>query len=472
MTEVPDLWLLVIAVLAITISAVLSAGEAALLRLSRPEAAELVAEGKRGSARVQRLVNEPGPALSAVGFVRLGGEMTTAVCLTLVLYSTIGVWWQAFLAAIAATVLIALLLIGFSPRAYGRAHAAPVLLALGPLFTGAERVFSPVTRIFGRVHRGASERRSLPALSTVELRDMVDRVYETDELEDEEREMIHSVFELGDTRTREVMVPRTDMVTIASQTPLRKALTLFVRSGFSRIPVVGESVDDLLGVLYVKDVLRRLQSDPDDAETPVDRVMRHAVFVPESKPVDDLLHQMQAESTHVALVVDEYGGIAGLVTIEDALEEIVGELTDEHDHDTQDVEELGDGSFRVPARLPVDELGELFGLDLDDPDVDSTGGLLAKSLGKVPIPGATAEVGGLKLVAERAEGRRKQIATVIVSRVADDAVFSDASDLARDDAAPEKAPSSNGSGDVRNNEGGTDHAASGSAADRTENSEK
>lgn len=256
-----------------------------------------------------------------------------------------------------------------------------------------------------------------------ELRDMVQRVSESEAIEDDDRELFRSVLELGDTLTREVMVPRTDMVTTSADTPLRKALTLLLRSGFSRVPVVGETVDDLRGVLYLKDIVRRIPvsddaPDDDALDAPASSLARPAVFVPESKPVDDLLRELQEGASHLALVVDEYGGIAGLVTIEDALEEIVGELTDEHDPSAPVVEDLGDGTFRVPARLARDELGELFGLEVDDEDVDSAGGLLAKALGKVPLPGSAGEIHGLRLEAERVEGRRRRLATVLVSRVA------------------------------------------------------
>ena len=245
---------------------------------------------------------------------------------------------------------------------------------------------------------------------------MVDRVNDSDVIEDDERMMLRSVFGLRSTTTREVMVPRTDMVTVAAYTPLPKALNLFLRSGFSRVPVVGDSVDELLGVVYFKDVVRVLNDAEDGTSRTVAKVMRQATFVPESKPVDDLLRELQGASSHIALVVDEYGGIAGLVTIEDAIEEIVGELTDEHDAAAPEVEETQPGTYRVPSRMPVDELGELFDLEIDDDDVDTAGGLLAKALGKVPLTGATADVHGVHLVAERVDGRRRQLATLLVSR--------------------------------------------------------
>jgi CBS domain containing-hemolysin-like protein len=233
--------------------------------------------------------------------------------------------------------------------------------------------------------------------------------------------MIHSVFSLGSTIVREVMVPRTDVVWIERSKSVRQALALALRSGFSRIPVVGENVDDVVGVVYLKDLVRRTQGSGDaDKNLKVGDVMRSADFVPESKPVDELLREMQARRTHMAIVIDEYGGTAGLVTIEDVLEEIVGEITDEYDVERPPVEHLDDGRVRVTARLPVGDLGELFGVTLPDDEVETVGGLLAQALGRVPIPGATAVVEGLELVAESAGGRRNRIDTVLVSRVTPD----------------------------------------------------
>ncbi len=226
--------------------------------------------------------------------------------------------------------------------------------------------------------------------------------------------MIENVFDLGDTIVREVMVPRTDMVFIESGKTVRQALNLALRSGFSRIPVIGENADDVVGVVYLKDLVRKERAEG-GAKAEVDEVMRPPVFVPESKPVDDLLREMQAELGHLALVVDEYGGTAGLVTIEDVLEEIVGEIRDEYDRELPPVERVDDATVRVTSRLPVEDLEELYGVELPHEDVDSVGGLLASELGRVPIPGAEARVGGLRLVAESGKGRRNRIETVLVT---------------------------------------------------------
>ena len=253
-----------------------------------------------------------------------------------------------------------------------------------------------------------------------ELQVMVERVSESEVLEDDERSMLHPVFELSHTIVREVMVPRTDMISIDAAEDLDHAISLFTRSGFSRVPVIGESSDDLLGVAYLKDVVRRIHRRTDTEGLLVSDVMREAQFVPEFVLADDLLAHMQATQNHIAFAVDEWGGIAGLVTIEDLLEELVGEMVDEHDRALPEVEQIDDGVFRVPARMPIDEVAELFGIDVDDDDVESIGGLLAKGLGKIPISGSEATIAGLVLAADRFEGRRKRLVSVIVKRAQDE----------------------------------------------------
>jgi CBS domain containing-hemolysin-like protein len=217
---------------------------------------------------------------------------------------------------------------------------------------------------------------------------------------------------------RSVMVPRTDMVTIESGSTLNQAMSLFLRSGYSRIPVIGESSDDIKGLLYLKDVVASLHGRPaSNLSRPVDGDCRPARYVPESKPVGDLLRELQRESTHVAIVIDEYGGTAGLVTLEDLIEEIVGEIVDEYDSEVPEQEQLDDGGYRVSARMGIDDLGELFGLDLDDEEVDTVGGLLAKTLGRVPIVGSEVTIDGIGLRAERVEGRRNRVSHVIAYRL-------------------------------------------------------
>jgi CBS domain containing-hemolysin-like protein len=264
----------------------------------------------------------------------------------------------------------------------------------------------------------ADRRRQPGPAAGTELRGLVDYLEGRPGIEPGEREMVRSVFELGDTIVREVMVPRTDMVFIEADKSIEQALSLALRSGFSRIPVVGESTDDILGIAYLKDMVAWGREHEQDESEPVSAIMRAATFVPDSKPADELLRQMQARRIHVAIVIDEYGGTAGLATIEDILEEIVGEITDEYDNFEQPpVQPLPDGAARVTARLPVAELTELFGVRIDAQDVETVAGLLAHAIGRVPLAGATAEVSGLRLTAEGVSGRRNKIGTVLVEPV-------------------------------------------------------
>jgi CBS domain containing-hemolysin-like protein len=238
-----------------------------------------------------------------------------------------------------------------------------------------------------------------------------------DEPEEFEQELLDSVEEFGETIVREVMVPRIDMATVASDSNLTKAMSVFLSRGYSRLPVVGKNIDDISGILYVKDVARILHESPAKMDkTLASEIARPVIFVPESKPVDDLLRDMQLSSTHIAIIVDEYGGVAGLATMEDVIEEIVGEISDEYDRDVPDVDDLGDGRFRVSAAFSLAELGEQLDLELEDEDVDSVGGLFAKELGRLPGRGDEVRVSGLQIVADRIEGRRKRLITVILKK--------------------------------------------------------
>ena len=241
-----------------------------------------------------------------------------------------------------------------------------------------------------------------------------------DEPEEFEQELIDSVEEFGETIIREIMVPRVDMATIRDDSTLEAAMQFFLKSGFSRLPVVGKSVDEVTGILYLKDLTRVLhEGDKKSGKRLVSEIVRKVVFMPESLPVDDLLQAMQSNSTHIAIVIDEYGGVAGLVTMEDVIEELVGDIADEYDEDENEVMQLDDGGYRVAARYSLEDLGELFELELDDEDVDSVGGLLAKQLGRLPLRGDEISFSGLNFKADRIEGRRKRLVSVLVHRDAE-----------------------------------------------------
>jgi CBS domain containing-hemolysin-like protein len=412
--------LVVVALLSIVTAFLLSASEAALFRMSRVRAHELLDEGRPGAKALARIVGDSAAYLSVTAFLRIVAEATTAVLITLGVVDLVDGFWKPLLIAIGVMALVSFVVVGVSPRTLGRQHSDQVALIASPFVVGLSRVLGPVARVLVALGNAVTPGRGYrdgPFQSESELRDLVDLAGERSVIEDEEREMIHSVFELGDTLAREVMVPRTDMVTIDGGKNVRSAMSLFLRSGFSRIPVVGQGSDDVLGLLYFKDVARRVNADSDAGPLPVTALMRPMHYVPESKPVDDLLREMQRDQSHFAMVVDEYGGTAGLVTIEDILEEIVGEIADEYDREAPGVEDLGNGRFRVPATMDIDDLADLFDVEIEEDEVDTVGGLIGKSLGRVPILGSHCEVAGLSLSAERMAGRRHRIASVIVERV-------------------------------------------------------
>jgi CBS domain containing-hemolysin-like protein len=420
--------LIAAAFVSILVAFVIAAAEASLSRLSRHRTGELLEEGRRSAAALAGIVADSAAYLSVAAFVRVLAESAAAVLITLAVVDSVNDFWSALLISIGVMAVVSFVLVGVSPRTLGRQHADRVGLLTAPMLILLRRVLGPVARLMVALGNAVTPGRGYrdgPFESEAELRDLVDLAEEALLIEAGERQMIHSVFELGDTVVREVMVPRTDMVTMGQDKTLRQAMSLFLRSGFSRIPVVGDGPDDVLGLLYFKDVVRRVYGDAKAARLPAHHQMRPAHYIPESKPIDDLLREMQRDQNHFAVVIDEYGGTAGLVTIEDILEEIVGEIDDEYDREAPGVEELEDGSTRVPATMHVDDLAELFDVTLEEDEVDTVGGLLGKTIGLVPIPGSRGEVAGLSLTAERMAGRRHRIATVIVRRLAETAETKD-----------------------------------------------
>jgi len=357
---------------------------------------------------------------SLLTLIRVLAEVSAAVCVTLAFAHWLGGGWQVFLPAAGVLLVARYVLIGVGPRAMGKRRAERVAAMARRLLRPLYAVLGPVARLLDTVTRvlpfggqgGDPELNGRPGVE-----DLVDYIESQDEIEPTEREMVRSVVELGDTIVREVMVPRTDMVFIEADKTVEQALSLALRSGFSRIPVVGENADDVVGIAYLKDIVAWSHEHPGaEAAEKVATVIRPASYVPDSKPVDELLRQMQLMRIHVAIVIDEYGGTAGLITIEDILEEIVGEIADEYDDERPPIERLDADTARVTSRLSLDDLGDLFGVNFPDDGVETVSGLLAQELGRVPIPGAQADVGGLHLVAESAGGRRNRIDSVLVSR--------------------------------------------------------
>jgi CBS domain containing-hemolysin-like protein len=418
-----DIVTLVIAAVLILIAALCASAEAAISRISRVRAEALAEEGRAGSAKLLVVVNDPPRYLNLVLLLRVAAEMTAAVLVTIVFLNLFdGSRWRAVLAAGGLMVVVSYVAVGVSPRTLGRQHAESVALASAVVLHPLARVLGPLASLLILIGNALTPGQGFkegPFASEAELRELVDLAEQSRVIQPAERRMVHSVFELGDTIVREVMVPRTDMVFVERGKTLRQALSLALRSGFSRIPVSGTGEDDIVGIAYLKDLAQRTYEYRDgESSERVESVMRPATFVPDSKPADELLREMQRDKIHMAVVIDEYGGTAGIVTIEDILEEIVGEIDDEYDVERASIQRLANGSVRVSARLPVEDLAEVFGVSLEDGDVETVGGLLAKHLGRVPIPGASVTVEGLTLVAESTTGRRNRIGSVLVSRAA------------------------------------------------------
>jgi CBS domain containing-hemolysin-like protein len=416
-----DIVALLIAIFLVPIGGLIACVDSALARVSRARVEEFVREERRGAKALGAIMADRPRYTNLLLLLRLTCELTATVLVTIVARNRFGPGWPVTLGTVVVMVVICYAVIGVGPRTLGRQHFNQVALAGAGAVRLLGRLFNPLASLLTLLGNAITPGRGLrdgPFASEVELRELVDMAEERGVVEHGERQMIQSVFELGNTIAREVMVPRTEVVWIERGKTVRQALALALRSGFSRIPVVGENADDVVGVAYLKDLARRAQ-DPERARTTaVEEVMRTVTYVPESKPVDELLREMQAARSHIAIVIDEYGGTAGLITIEDILEEIVGEITDEYDVERPPIERIDDDHARVTARLAVEDLGELFDVELPDrDDVETVGGLLAEALGRVPIAGSKAVVHGLELKAEDVGGRRNRVDTILVTRV-------------------------------------------------------
>ncbi|MGW4100184.1 MULTISPECIES: hemolysin family protein [unclassified Mycobacterium] len=410
------------AVVLVGFGGLFAAIDAALSTVSIARIEELVRDERPGAARLSRVVAERPRYINLVVLLRITCEISATVLLVSFLDGLLGVGW-GLVASAAIMVVTSFVVIGVGPRTVGRQNAYSIALMSALPLQAISVLLTPISRLLVLMGNALTPGRGFrngPFASEIELREVVDLAQQRGVVADEERRMIQSVFELGDTPAREVMVPRTEMVWIESDKSAGQATSLAVRSGHSRIPVIGENVDDVVGVVYLKDLVQQTYySTNGGRDTNVAQVMRPAVFVPDSKPLDELLNEMQRDRNHMALLVDEYGAIAGLVTIEDVLEEIVGEIVDEYDAgEVVPVEDLGDRRYRVSARLPIEDLCELYEMEADENlDVDTVGGLVAFELGRVPLPGAEVTWDGLRLQAEGGSDHRGRvrIGTVLVS---------------------------------------------------------
>jgi CBS domain containing-hemolysin-like protein len=403
------------------------AGVAAMLRTAIDSTSLTLIEDKAddGNKAAKRLVNvikKPAPAVNAFVFLQLALTVLATILATETLVTEsnrgISVFWVVILLTFVGYVFI-----GVAPSTLGRQHAEKITLRLARPIALMGQIFSPLTTVLimiGNAITPGKGFRQGPFASTSHLRDLLDIAEADQVIEDDEAQMLHSVFDLGETHVREVMVPRTEMVWIERDKTLRQAISLALRSGFSRIPVIGEDGDDVVGVVYVKDLIKRIfEHRESESSERVESLMRAPYFVPDSKLVDELLKELQVARVHLAIAVDEYGGTAGIITIEDILEEIVGEISDEFDRDAPEVVQLNDDSYRVSSRMNIEDFTNLIDLHLaneDEEAVDTVAGLMALKLERVAIPGSVVVIDGWRLTAESGVGRRNRVATVLAER--------------------------------------------------------
>jgi CBS domain containing-hemolysin-like protein len=399
----------------------LAASESALTSISRIVVEEL--EGKRGGALLRKYSAQPARYLNVILLVRKLCEFTATVLLASILLRNYPSA-QAMALTVLIMVVLSYVVVGVGPRTLGKQQPHKYARSGIIVAYGLAILLGPVTKLLitvGNAITPGKGFRSGPFTSEAELRDLVDQAHERGLVESDEHEMIHSVFELGDTLVRELMVPRTEMVWIERDKTLRQGLSLALRSGFSRIPVVGTGPDNIIGIVYVKDLARRAL-DHHEAEQSefIEQHMRPANFVPEIKMADELLKEMQRDQIHLAVVVDEYGGTAGIITIEDIIEEIVGEIEDEFDDGEDHFTWLSLDKARANASLHIEDLADELKIEINESDfedVDTIGGLMAQKLGRVPIAGSTVSLNGWTITSERPLGRRRRISSVLIERL-------------------------------------------------------
>ena len=402
-----DAVLLVVIAVSTVVASFLAMAETALTRVSKAKALAMQEEGRRWAPQLVRLVEHPERFLNPVLLLMLLSHLVIATLVGILAERHWGAGGVA-LATVVETAII-FVLAEAAPKTWAVQHLERSALLSTPI-TAAIVSFLPI-RIITRGLIGLSNAilpgkglKQGPFVSEEELLATVDVALEDETIEREERALIHSIIEFGDTVVREVMVPRPDMVTVEASALVNDVMEVAIAAGYSRIPVYEQNIDDVVGIVYAKDLMRAIREG--GADKCVRDLMRQARFVPETKRVAELMREMQAEKAHMAIVVDEYGGTAGLVTLEDLIEELVGEIVDEYDVEDPLVEPLPDGEVRVNGRMPIDEVNELLHADLPTGDWDTVAGLLFNLLGHVPTEGETVDFDGRRLRAEKVQGRR------------------------------------------------------------------
>jgi putative hemolysin len=408
------IWLVALVAVLVVFGSLLAMAEASLTRMNRVRAMALEEEGRRHATRLVEIETDPPHYLNAIYLWVMIAQNGSAILVAILAEHYLGNIWITILSLLFT--LAYFVIVEAMSKTFAILHSDRVALRLSPFVYWLSRILYWPTRgliAIANVLLPGKGLREGPFVSEQDIRAMAEASSEEGAIEEEEKELIHSIFEFGDTVVREVMTPEPDIVAVEVSDSLNAVQDLVIRHGYSRIPVYRERLEDIVGVVYAKDVLRELRGG--QGQRSLEDLARKAAFVPESRKVSDLLRDMQRQKFHMALVVDEYGSLVGLVTLEDLLEEIVGEIFDEYDREDPNVEPAGDGRYRVNARLPVDELNELLEVDLPQEDWDSVGGLMMGILGRVPAQGERVEVKGLRFTAEQVKGRR--IAKVLVERV-------------------------------------------------------
>ncbi|WEV73108.1 hemolysin family protein [Bifidobacterium sp. ESL0790] len=430
--------LVVIAALLVWLSLIMASSESAVSRVTRASLNNRILEVQTNEElghlaqvkqigkihKVQRLIVDRYATSGSCAFFRITCNVFDGVLVAIIAMLVGAPFWAVLVSGIVFALIVAVVSVLLRPRSTGASKPLDVMLRYAGVVSLAARLTPFAKNGEDKAQRRREEQKELSDDEELEKiqreqgRATIDRLVEADDFDPEVAEMLRNVLTLSDTLTREIMVPRTDMICVENGETLERFLQLCSRSGFSRIPVIGEDVDDLKGIAYLKDAVRVTAFNPEARTRTMESICRDPMLVPESKPVDDLFHEMQRTRQHVAVVVDEYGGIAGLVTIEDTLEQIVGELEDEHDRiQHTDPKKIGEHTWQMPARTPIADLEEIFEVDIDEDDVDTVYGLLTKLLGRVPLVGMSAVTRGLKLTAVDSAGRRKKVSMIVVEPV-------------------------------------------------------
>jgi putative hemolysin len=407
------MWWWVLAAGLVLFGSVLAAAEASLTRTSRVRALALEEEGRRNAETLVKIESDPPRYLNAVYLTVMFVQNGSAILVAILAEREFGSTWVT-LASFVFTILY-FVFVEAMAKTFAVLHADRVALALSPIVWFLGRVLALPTRFLIGVSNLLLPGKGLkqgPFVSEEEIRSMAEVGSEEGSIDEGEKELIHSIFEFGDTIVREVMVPRPDIIAIEDDKKLRDVQQLVLSHGYSRIPVFHESLDEVKGVVFAKDVLKALHQGMQDM--PLSEIMRPAHFVPETKRVAELLKEMQREKFHQALVYDEHGSVTGIVSLEDLLEELVGEIADEYDREEPEVLELGDGLYRVSGKASIDDVNELLHTELPDGEWDTVAGLMLDLLGRMPEKGEEVAFRGLNLKADKVQGRR--IASVLITR--------------------------------------------------------